>query len=129
MRKRAKLPVNTYVLLASLVFSIIILYIPLIDNATSSIAKIDRNILVSPSPSFSNQEILDPDFDWIHMKNKSHTRYGDYSTNIESVDYHSNGKTLDAILWLYFPFQVNQSRLNDEVNYGMYIDADFNQRT
>lgn len=127
MWKRAKLPVNTYILLASLVFSIIILYIPLIKNATSSTAKIDRNILISPS--FSNQEILDPDFDWIHMKNKSHTRNGDYSTNIESVDYYSNGKTLDAILWLYFPFQVNQSSLNEEVNYGMYIDADFNQGT
>lgn len=127
MWKREKLPVNTYVLLASLIFSVIILYIPLIKDATSSTAKIDRNILISPS--FSNQEILDPDFDWIHMKNKSHTRNGDYSTNIESVDYNSNGKTLDAILWLYFPFQVNQSSLNEEVNYGMYIDADFNPRT
>ena len=125
MQKRATLPVNTYILLVLLASSVIILHIPL-EDATST-AKIDGNILISPS--FSNQEILDFDFDWIYMKNNSHTRNGDYSTNIESVDYNSNGKTLDAILWLYFPFQVNQSRLNEEVNYGMYIDADFNPRT
>ena len=99
----------------------------LVKNAFSTISYTERNI--ASSPSFPNQEIIDPDFDWIHMKNNSYTRYGDYSTNLESVDYYSDGKTLDAILWLYFPFQVNQSRLNEEINYGMYIDADFNERT
>ena len=81
------------------------------------------------SSAFANQEITDPGFDWIIMKNNTHTKYGDYSTDIDSVDYYSNGKMLNATLWLYFPFQVNQSHLNEEVNYGMYIDADFNEKT
>jgi hypothetical protein len=129
VQKISDLSGGIYVLLSSIVLisTVIGVNSSLVKTAFPTTSDSERNI--ASSPSFSNQEILDPDLDWIHMKNKSHTRYGDYSTNIESVDYHSNGKTLDAILWLYFPFQVNQSRLNEEVNYGMYIDADFNQRT
>jgi hypothetical protein len=81
------------------------------------------------SPSFSNQEILDPDFDWINMKDITTTTSGDPSTNIESVDYYSDGRTLNAILWLYFPFQIKPFPLNEDVNYGMYIDADFDDKT
>ncbi|HEU4448150.1 MAG TPA: hypothetical protein VFR94_26000 [Nitrososphaeraceae archaeon] len=129
MWKALRLSGDKYVILSSVAFisAVILFNSPLVKTAFSTASNIERNS--ASSPSFPNQEIIDPDFDWIHMKNNSYTRNGDYSTNIESVDYYSDGKTLEAILWLYFPFQVNQSRLNEEVNYGMYIDADFSERT
>ena len=58
------------------------------------------NRSIANSPSFPNQEITDPVRDSIDMKNKSYTQDGDRSTDIESVDYYSDGKTLNAILWL-----------------------------
>ena len=81
------------------------------------------------SPSFSNEEIMDPTTDWIDSNTKNYTKGGDRSTDIVSVDYFSDGKALNATLWLYFPFKM-QPRLSDEnVNYGMYIDADFDENT
>ena len=112
-----------------LISIIVILYLPHFKYSFSSTASSSTNNTIAYSPSFANQEIIDPDFDWIIMKNSSHTQYGDHSTDIESVDYYSDGKMLNATLWLYFPFQVNQSHLNEEVNYGMYIDADFDKGT
>src|SRR5919106_3850886 len=81
------------------------------------------------SPSFALEEIVDPELDWIDMTNRSEVRYGDRSTDIEVVDYYSDGKTLRAILWLYHPFQPNQSKLNQETDYGMFVDADFDEST
>jgi hypothetical protein len=81
------------------------------------------------SPAFPNEEIIDPNTDWIDLETRNYTKGGDRSTDIESVDYFSDGKTLNATLWLYFPFKM-QPRLSDEdVNYGMYIDADFDEST
>jgi hypothetical protein len=81
------------------------------------------------SPTFSNEEILDPMTDWIDLETRNYTKGGDRSTDIVSVDYFSDGKSLNATLWLYFPFKM-QPRLSDEnVNYGMYIDADFDANT
>ncbi len=49
----------------------------------------------------------------------------DRTTDIESVDYYSDGNTLGAILWLYFPVRPQPNPINEEVDYGVYIDADF----
>jgi hypothetical protein len=70
------------------------------------------------------QEMIDPDFDWINMENMSTTTRVDPSTNIEAVDYYSDGKTLNAFMWLYFPFQIKPFPQNEEVNYEMLVDAD-----
>jgi hypothetical protein len=91
-------------------------------------SKITYNVAFA-SPSFPNQEITDNVRDWIVTKNATQTRHGDRSTDIEAVDYHSDGNRLNAILWLYFPFQVEPNPLNEEVDYGMYIDADFDETT
>lgn len=80
------------------------------------------------SPSFRNQEILDPKLDWINMKTRQFTSDGDRATDIESVDYYSDGKTLNSILWLFFPFKPNPISYED-VNYGMYINSDFDDGT
>jgi hypothetical protein len=123
---------HRYIVVTSCVLiSVIILsYIPVLECVFSTGTAISTDRSIDNSPSFPNQEIIDSVRDWIYMKNGSYTQDGDRSTDIESVDYYSDGKTLNAILWLYHPFQVNQSNLkNEEVDYGMYIDADFDDRT
>jgi hypothetical protein len=91
-------------------------------------ATIDGNTL-DGSPAFPIQEIIDPELDWIDMNSTRQSRHGDRSTDIEAVDYYSDSKTLKAILWLYHPFQPNQSELNEETDYGMFINADFDEAT
>jgi hypothetical protein len=103
-------------------------YLPYFNNAFS----VDFNITdkdVAKSPPFGNQEIVDPYLDWIDLSTKSYTIGGDRSTDIVSADYYSDSKTLNAFLWTYFPFNPNQSSSYEKVNYGMYIDADFDDRT
>jgi hypothetical protein len=80
------------------------------------------------SPSFAIQEITDPPNDWVNMTTKQHTQNSDPSTDILSVNYFSDGKFLNATLWLTFPFKDRPIKYA-EVNYGMLIDADFNPST
>ena len=79
------------------------------------------------SPSFPQQEIIDQTRDWIDLTNKKLTSSGDRYTDIVSVDYFSDGKILNSTLWLLLPFKERPIREN--VNFGMYIDADFNSKT
>lgn len=81
------------------------------------------------SPSFPNHEIIDAKLDWIDMKTRNYTKGGDRSTDIESVDYFSDGKSLNATLWLYFPFKVQPRSSDENVNYGMYVDSDYDEST
>ena len=86
------------------------------------------NNVFAESPSFLEQEIVDNKSDWIEMStNKILTKEREKYTDIMSVDYFSDGKTLNATLWLLFPFK--ESPRMKEVNYGMYIDTDFDSKT
>ena len=113
------------VLLVSVIL-IPVLYLSSISILGDAYSSVENS---GQSPSFPNQEIIDPNLDWIHMNNGSRADSGERSTDIETVDYYSDGKTLYAILWLYFPFQPVPSLLDEEVSYGMYIDADFDETT
>ena len=62
------------------------------------------------STSFPVQEIRDDALDWINMTTKQHTRNGDPSTDMLSMDYYSDQKFLNATLWLYFPFKDRTPR-------------------
>jgi hypothetical protein len=82
------------------------------------------------SPSFGKKEIVDPGFDWVNMRTGQHIQSEKdvpYFTDISSVDYYSDGKTLNATLWTFFPFQ-NLLKYNT-VDYGMLIDSDFDNKT
>jgi hypothetical protein len=84
---------------------------------------------VSPqSPSFSFQEIIDKRNDWVDMRTKQYANNSDPSTDILAVNYFSDGKTLNATLWLFFPFKDKPSQY-DTMKYGMLIDADFNKKS
>jgi hypothetical protein len=70
---------------------------------------------------FSKQEIRDPNLDWVDMKTKQSATSKEvkpYFTDILSVDYYSDGKTLNAILWTFLPFQDRPLKYNrvDYVN-------------
>jgi hypothetical protein len=82
---------------------------------------------LAQSPPFAQQEIIDEVGQWIDLNTKTLTRVGDRNTDIVSVDYSINGTAIDAVLWLLFPFKEIPSREN--VNYGMFVDADFNTKT
>ena len=81
------------------------------------------------SPPFLEQEIGDNITDWINMSTNEIVeklviqKY----TDITSVDYYSDGRFLNATLWLLFQFKGEPTMR--EVDYGMLIDADFNSKT
>jgi hypothetical protein len=89
------------------------------------------NSLIHPtfteSPSFHRQQIIDDRNDWINLETRNFTKIGDRSTDILAVDYSSNGKFLNATLWLFFPFK--EKPLFEDISYGMLIDADFDDKT
>jgi hypothetical protein len=86
------------------------------------------NNVFADSPSFQEQEIRDTISDWIDSStNQLSTKIYDEYTDIVSVTYFSDGKTLNATLWLLLPFKENPDR--KEVHYGMLIDTDFDSKT
>jgi hypothetical protein len=99
-----------------------------IITENSNLVSDDNTNTSLTSPSFRNQEILDPKLDWMNLKSRQFVSDGDRATDIESVDYYSDGKTLNSILWLFFPFKPNPIAYED-VNYGMYINSDFDDDT
>ena len=84
--------------------------------------------VLSESPTYRFQEINDPLADWINLDTKNYSKDGIPSTDILSVDYLSNGNILNSTIWLSGPFD-NSPLEHTVVNYGMYIDADFDKRT
>jgi hypothetical protein len=79
------------------------------------------------SPSFPRQQIIDDRNDWVNVETRNFTKSGDRSTDILAVDYSSNGKFLNATIWLFFPFK--EKPMLEDVSYGMLIDSDFNDKT
>jgi hypothetical protein len=119
--------------LVSIILSISILvpvYGTSITQSNNSIAgdnQTERSGFVSPS--FPVQESIDPKLDWVNLETREFAGDGDRSTDIESINYYSDGKTLSTILWLYFPFKPNPSPSYENVNYGMFINSDFDDGT
>jgi hypothetical protein len=104
--------------------------IPLITLVPIIVILLNESLFheVFASPSFGRQVIRDIPLDWFEVNNQSGTTKGDPATDIVEVSYFSSGKTLNATLWLLFPFKDEPSEY-DTVNYGMFIDADFSNKT
>jgi hypothetical protein len=87
---------------------------------------------VVASPSFVRQEALDadtPNFVDINSLDATPVLPVDTGlTDILSVNYNSNGSIVDATVWLASPLFKNKQNATD-LKYGMYIDADFNDKT
>jgi hypothetical protein len=81
------------------------------------------------SPTFGKQEIQDPLLDSVNMKTKQLTTLpASYSTDLLAVDYYSDGKILNAVFWLHFPFNMRPTNYK-AVHYGMLVDSDFDKTT
>jgi hypothetical protein len=93
--------------------------------------------VVAASPSFGYEEIRDDAFNWIDMNHKQVRSvsemppiFGHPYTDILTVNYFSDGRTLNAILWLKYLFnKIVISNDGTRINYGMFIDADANRET
>jgi hypothetical protein len=90
---------------------------------------LSQNALAT-APSFSRQEVLGHSVNWFDMYNNRPVTDGtSYSyVDIKSVNYFSDGRTLNATIWLA-DFQPIPPPDHENVNYGMYFDADFNKNT
>jgi hypothetical protein len=85
-------------------------------------------VVLGEAPSFTLREITDPISDWILSKGALlKSSKGNSSTDISSVSYSSNGKTLNATLWLSSPFDNKPA--SHVINYGLIIDTNLNQTT
>src|SRR6187200_1323900 len=80
------------------------------------------------SPTFLEQEILDDKRDWVNMKTRQANHSEFKVPDITSANYFSDGRNLNVTLWLSKAFK-EPSRLFKEVDYGMFIDSDFNNKT
>lgn len=90
---------------------------------------------MSLSPSFELQEIINENHHWVQTYGNSDMHLKSNYTDILAVDYISDGKTLNATIWLASGFN-NSSGFNStgnqpfkKLSYGMLIDADSNTKT
>jgi len=89
------------------------------------------------SPSFSRQELNSGFHNRIQVNANNHTQTKvdyqgplDNSSNIQRVTYFSDGKTLNATLWLGGGIRQNPSGYGaSTIVYGMLIDSDNNPAT
>lgn len=80
------------------------------------------------SPSFSRQEVLGHSGNWFDKYMNRPVMNGPSYIDIKSVNYFSDGTSLNATIWLA-DFEPIPPSEQENVNYGMYIDADFNKKT
>jgi hypothetical protein len=86
-----------------------------------------QNAFASSSPSFERQELTLGSGSWFDMASGKSTRNGTNYIDIQSVSYFSNGRHLNATLWLP-DFKISPTDY-ERVDYGMYFDADSNNAT
>ena len=68
------------------------------------------------SPTFGRQTILDDSSDWLDVWRGENTHSGSDYIDIEAANYYSDGKTLNATLWL--PSFKEIPTIGKKVNYG-----------
>src|SRR5215212_12074044 len=78
-------------------------------------------------PHFQRQEMILGSGNWFNMTSGRPASSGPDYTDIQSVSYFSNGTCLNATLWLA-DFLTSPNDY-ENVNYGIYFDADSNNRT
>jgi hypothetical protein len=83
--------------------------------------------VVALSPSFPREEIRDRPFDWRDIDKQEGTLEGNPYTDIRRVNYFSDGKYLNATLWL--KGALNASANGEQMSYGTFIDGDSRKET
>jgi hypothetical protein len=83
--------------------------------------------VVALSPSFPREEIRDRPFDWRDIDKQEGTLEGSPYTDIRRVNYVSDGRYLNATLWLRGV--INGSTNGEQMSYGTFIDGDSRTET
>src|SRR5215216_2347358 len=111
-----------------LMIFLVLLSVALIISMTMNTYKIVvQKAFAYSSPSFQRQELTLNSGSWFDVFSGKTTRNGTNYIDIQSVSYFSNGRHLNATLWLPdFKTSPNDYEL---VDYGMYLDADSDNRT
>ena len=78
------------------------------------------------SPTFPNQEYTGP-FNWIDINKKIRISVGNPSIDIRSVDYTSDGNTLNASFVLSSPINIHNDTAM--ISFGVYFGMDPNDKT
>jgi hypothetical protein len=104
-----------FVILVLTLICVEILYLSYLDRA------------VALSPSFPREEIRDRPFDWRNIDKQEGTLDGNPYTDIRRVNYFSDGKYLNATLWLRGT--LNASANGEQMSYGTFIDGDSRTKT
>jgi len=85
------------------------------------------------SPSFELQELINENRHWVQTYGNNDAHLKSNYTDILSVDYISNGKTLNATFWLASAFKNSSAAIYYQpfrkISYGMLIDSDSNPKT
>lgn len=128
-----KILVCSHKILQTLIFcsisiSILIMYM--------AVCGISFSVYGLNSPQFERQEIRDDKADWVDMLTgkslENSNLKGPAYTDIESINYYSDGNTLNATFWLssisslFDSYDVPKDR---QIYYGILIDSDFNNDT
>ena len=90
----------------------------------------DRTFAQSSPSSFIYEEIIDNYDDWQNITLKDTN--GNLLTDILSVTFFSDGRNINATIWLHEPFYHNDRRQTiskSNLTFGILIDADFNVKT
>lgn len=106
---------------------ILLLSLALIISMTMNTHKILVQSAFASSSPFPREERNFGSGSWIDMMSGESTRDGKNYIDIQSVSYFSNGRYLNATIWLA-DFIVNPKDY-ELVDYGMYFDADSNNET
>jgi len=85
------------------------------------------------SPSFELQELINENRHWVQTYGNNDAHLKSNYTDILSVDYISNGKTLNATFWLASAFKNSSAAIYYQpfrkISYEMLIDSDSNSKT
>ena len=88
---------------------------------------------IALSPFFELQEIINENRQWVQTYGNNDTDLKSNYTDIQAVNYISDGKTLNATFWLASGFENSSASTYNQpfrkICYGMLIDADFNTKT
>src|SRR5688500_11597745 len=121
---RPKAMQNEHILQYILVIIVLtLLSIALITSTTSSYKILVQDAFSIP-PSFQRQEITPGSGNWFNMTSGRSASRGPNYIDIQSISYFSNGRYLNATLWLA-EFVPSPNEF-EYVNYGIYFAADSN---
>src|SRR5690242_11771678 len=125
--------------LISSVIVIILLSLLLLLLSSSSLSLLSMNPsyeeAVASSPVFELQELTNENRHWVQTYGNSDAHLRSNYTDIQAVNYISDGKNLNVTMWLASGFKNSSTSIpvyNDpfrKITYGMLIDADSNTET